>query len=135
MQPVDQYLIRYSLAFMWIFTALTSLFWGRASGIEILEAADITGLSAELLIDSGSLLDLFIGLWLLSDKAQKTCCNWQLVTITTFTVLLSLISPEYWLHPFGPITKNIPIIVLILIYRRFLQSAPANLTVDNYQGS
>ena len=30
-----------------------------------------------------------------------------------YTVLLSVIDPAFWLHPFGPLTKNAPMLVLI----------------------
>lgn len=35
--------------------------------------------------------------------------------VLIYTILISILMPEYWLHPFAPIAKNIPILVGILI--------------------
>ena len=34
--------------------------------------------------------------------------------ITVYTLVISVRLPEYWLHPFGPVLKNIPIIAMII---------------------
>lgn len=109
--------IRFSLAFLWIFTAVTSLYFDPATGLTTLAQANIAGQTANLLLYAGSMLDWIIGFWLLSNKKQKLCCEIQLTTIIIFTLLLTLIDYSYWLHPFGALTKNIPIIILIVIYR------------------
>ena len=43
----------------------------------------------------------------------RLCCIIQVVFIFVYTVLLTFIDPSFWLHPFGPITKNFPITMLI----------------------
>lgn len=105
--------IKVALAFVWFFTGLTSLMWGREVGYEVLATADITGLLADLLLISGAVLDLVIAIWVLSGYRLYTCCIAQFVTIMIYTVLLSVIDPAFWLHPFGPLTKNAPMLVLI----------------------
>lgn len=62
---------------------------------------------------AGSFLDAAIGVWLLTSVQLKWCYRLQIVLIISYSILLSFIAPEFWLHPFGPITKNIPVIVLI----------------------
>ncbi|HEY8939899.1 MAG TPA: hypothetical protein VIM59_06920, partial [Cellvibrio sp.] len=57
------HLCRYALAFMWLFTAATSLWWGRQIGYEVLALAAITNKAADVCINAGSLLDGAIGLW------------------------------------------------------------------------
>lgn len=106
-------LARLSLAFLWIFTALTSTFFDPESGHNILALANITGYFSDLLINLGSLVDLTIGIWLLTGRQLKLVCWLQIIIILSYTVLLTIITPIYWLHPFGPITKNIPLLVLI----------------------
>ncbi len=44
---------------------------------------------------------------------SKLCCIVQVCVIAIYTLLLTFIDPSFWLHPFGPIVKNIPIVVLI----------------------
>jgi len=37
--------------------------------------------------------------------------------VLTYTVILSIHLPEFWLHPFGPLAKNLPFLaVLWLMY-------------------
>jgi hypothetical protein len=104
---------KFSLAFLWIFTGLTSLFFAADIGYRILESGGITGQLADFCIMSGALADISIGLWVLSSNYQSLCMQVQIGMILTFTVLLTFIAPTFWLHPFGPVTKNIPIMVLI----------------------
>lgn len=106
-------LARLSLAFLWIFTALTSAIFDRPSGEQILALANISGSFSDLLINLGSLVDLVIGIWLLTGRQLKLACWLQIIVILGYSTLLTIIAPIYWLHPFGPITKNIPLLVLI----------------------
>ena len=39
----------------------------------------------------------------------------QLALIAGYTLLITFFLPEQWLHPYGPISKNIPIVALILL--------------------
>jgi len=71
---------------------------------------------AHLITIAGSLLDLVVGVWLVSGRAQKKVCYLQIWTIGIYSVLLTAIAPEYWLDPFGAISKNIPVVVLIWLY-------------------
>jgi hypothetical protein len=117
MTAQHQLLARLSLAGLWIFTGITSVFIAPEIGYEVLASAGITGQTAASLIYLGSGLDILIGLWVLSGWQLKPCCWLQLTVIISYSLLLSFIAPEYWLHPFGPLTKNIPIAVLIYILR------------------
>lgn len=104
---------KYSLAFLWIFTGLTSVYFSPEIGYEILANANVTGALADVAIYAGGILDIVLGLWLITSFKTKLCCITQISVITVYTILLTFIDASFWLHPFGPITKNIPIIVLI----------------------
>jgi hypothetical protein len=104
---------KYSLAFLWIFTGLTSVYFSPEIGYEILANANVTGSLADVSIYAGGILDIILGFWLITSVKTKLCCIVQVSTIAIYTVLLTFIDASFWLHPFGPITKNIPIIVLI----------------------
>ncbi len=102
-----------SLSFLWIFTGLTSYFFAKEIGHEVLSLAGITGSLAEVLIVAGSVTDILIGLWLVLGGQLRWCYLLQIGVITVYTILLTAIAPDFWLHPFGPLTKNIPLVVLI----------------------
>ena len=104
----------YSLAFLWVFTGLTSIYFSPEIGYEILASANITDLMADFSVYAGGALDIVLGLWLLTSVKAKLCCIVQVATIALYTLILTVIDASFWVHPFGPITKNIPIIVLII---------------------
>jgi len=105
-----------SLAFLWIFTGLTSLFFAPEVGYQILETGGVTGGFADFCLISGSLSDMMIGIWILTGIKERLCYQIQIFVITLFTVLLTVIDTSYWFHPFGPVTKNLPIVVLVWVY-------------------
>lgn len=104
----------FSLAFLWIFTGLTSIFFSPEVGYQILASASITGSLADFSVYAGGFLDIVLGLWMLTSFKTTLCCILQIAVIAFYTMLLTIIDTGFWLHPFGPITKNIPIIVLII---------------------
>jgi len=108
-----KFIARLSLSFLWLFTAATSFFWARNIGYEILAQQNFSGRQTDLVINAGSLLDAAIGIWLLSNFQLRWCYAVQIVLIISYSLLISVIAPFFWLHPFGPVTKNIPILVLI----------------------
>ena len=79
MTKIHIQLIRYSLAFLWCFTALTSAVLDRETGYELLANIEINDFFANVLLYGGSLLDLTIGIWILAGKYQKQyvllCCT------------------------------------------------------------
>ena len=104
---------KYSLASLWIFTGITSIHLSPEIGHEVLAKANVAGLLADIAIYAGGIFDVILGLWVITSFKTKLCCIAQIVVILLYTLLLTLIDASFWLHPFGPITKNIPIIVLI----------------------
>jgi hypothetical protein len=104
---------RLSLSFLWIFTGITSAFFSLEYSYELLENSGITGTLASFSIYSGSLLDVVIGVWLITGKRLKLCYQIQLLVVVLYSLLLTIIEPNFWVHPFGPLTKNIPILVMI----------------------
>ena len=82
---------RLSLSFLWIFTGITSAFFAKDVGYEVLANGGITGTLANLSILSGSVLDVVIGAWLLVGKRLKVCYLVQMVVVILYTLLLTAI--------------------------------------------
>ncbi|BFM15468.1 hypothetical protein R50073_16510 [Maricurvus nonylphenolicus] len=104
---------RLSISFLWVFTGVTSYFFAKDIGYDVLARAEITGAFAEVCIVAGCVLDILIGLWLLTGRKLLWCYWLQFGVIAVYTLLLTVIAPDFWLHPFGPLTKNLPLVVLI----------------------
>jgi hypothetical protein len=61
-------------------------------------------------------LDLLLGvLTLLPLGPRATRWLWaaQALLIGVYTLIITLRLPEYWLHPYGPLVKNLPILALL----------------------
>ena len=82
---------KYSLAFLWIFTGLTSIFLSPEIGYELLANADITGSIADIAVYAGGILDIVLGLWLITSVKTQLCCIVQISIISIYTVLLTFI--------------------------------------------
>ena len=108
-------LTKMSLGVLWIFTGLTSVFFAPEIGYALLAEVDIEGNVADFFVYSASFLDICLGIWVLTPYQQRFCCLLQVWTILLYTFLLTLIDASYWLNPFGPLTKNIPVLVLIVM--------------------
>lgn len=118
MSNVEQRLARLSLALLWLLTGAVSLTAGKSIGVDVLATAGVGDALIDPLILAGSVLDLALGLWLLSGRALRLCYRLQLVVIVSYSVLLSLLAPAFWLHPFGPLSKNLPILALVWLLLR-----------------
>lgn len=64
-------------------------------------------------------MDAVLGGWLLTNRRLKWCYLIQLYVIIIYSILLTFIAPDFWLHPFGPLSKNIPILMLVYILYLF----------------
>ncbi len=119
---------RYALAFLWGVTALVSLTSGRQIGYDILAGAGIAGSLAHLCVYGGAALDLLLGAWMLLGVGQLACLRTQAAVVVLYTLLLSLIAPEFWMHPFGPLTKNIPLLAFIHTQHQLVKTRSLSTT-------
>lgn len=118
------WLLHCSIALVWIITGLCSLgLYPVSMSFEILREAGINGPVASISLFGGGILDLCLGLAMLNQRYLRAALKCQLLITFIYTLIISLLLPELWLHPFGPVTKNLPLFVttaalLILIRRR-----------------
>lgn len=109
-------LLRWSLAFVWIYTGLVSLFiYPPAESYALLARVGLHGDPAVFALYSAALLDIALGIALLLRWRPSLTGFVQLAVIITYTLLISIFLPEYWLHPYGPLSKNFPMLAAILI--------------------
>ena len=72
---------------------------------------------SRIFVYAGALLDLVMGLATLF-FARRLLWLAQMAVILTYTLLATALVPEYWLHPFGPLLKNLAVLALLwLLYR------------------
>jgi len=113
-------LLRASLVAVWLFTAVASLVELNGQSREVLAAAGIASPPwlVQLLIVGGAAADLLVGiaLWRWPGRASYAAA---LALMLAMTLVATVLQPSLWLHPLGPLLKNLPIAALLWhLYRR-----------------
>ena len=109
-------LLRYSIAVVWIVTGLVSLgLFPAASSYELLSRVGVPGALQPVFLYGAAGMDLVFGI--LTLRAHRARYVWlaQMVVIVGYTVIISVRMPEFWLHPFGPLLKNLPMLAAISV--------------------
>jgi hypothetical protein len=106
--------MRLGISFIWIWTALVSWYvYPHADSIELLRKTGITN-HTDLVFVASCLLDLVMGI--VSCLYARSYLWWlQFSLVSAYTVVISVLLPEFLVHPFGPITKNISVLTCLAI--------------------
>jgi len=113
-----QPMLRVALALLWIWTAIVSFgLYPVADSYALLARVGLHGGLATLALYGAAALDLLLGVLTLWSPPRWRSWVWlaQLVLVAGYTVLITFFLPEYWLHPYGPISKNLPIMAAIAL--------------------
>lgn len=106
--------LRLGISFIWIWTAYVSWYvYPHADSIELLRRTGITH-HTELVFEASCLLDLVMGI--ASCIYARSFVWWsQFLLVSAYTIVISVLLPEFLVHPFGPITKNISVLTCLAI--------------------
>lgn len=106
--------LKISLAIMWLFSAITSILpYSQATSHELLRQVGVTPSYQSIMIYGASLLNALIGVGLLLSYKLRINCILQIIVILFYSLIITSQLPYLWLEPFGPIVKNIPILLSI----------------------
>ena len=109
-------LLRLALAFVWLIAGIVSLgIYPVEQSYALLAATGITGVLAPIALYSASLLDLALGGATLVLRQARRLWQFQIGVILIYSAVITWDLPEFWIHPFGPIAKNIPILALLIL--------------------
>jgi hypothetical protein len=110
--------LRLAIALLWIWTGIVSLgLYPVQDSLALLARVGLHGTVAVLALYAAAALDLLLGVATLAAPARHRGWVWagQLLLIAGYTLLITVFLPEYWLHPYGPISKNIPLLASIAL--------------------
>ncbi|PZP98626.1 MAG: epimerase [Variovorax paradoxus] len=108
-RPAALGVLRASLVFVWLATAVVSVVEREGQSALLLQQAGWTDAAAiRTVVFAGAGVDLLLGL------AMALCPGrwvyWAaLCVMALMTLAATLLLPALWLHPLGPLTKNIPL--------------------------
>ena len=111
-------LLRVSVALVWIVTGIVSLgAYPVADSLALLSRVGLHGPFALAALYIAAALDLALGIATLAVRNRRWLYALQALVIVGYTAIITLWLPEYWLHPYGPVLKNLPLLaVLWLLY-------------------
>lgn len=108
-------ILRLSLSFLWIITGLCSAgLYPLSESLALLAHLGFQGIWAKILLFGGAGLDLCLGLLLLINYRSSLVAMLQFSVILLYSLIALGLPDSYWLHPFAPLLKNIPIAVATL---------------------
>ncbi len=120
-------LLRVAVALVWIWTFIVSIgLYPRDQSLALLARVGAHGAWAGLLLDGAAIFDLALGIGtLVLPAGARARLLWplQLALIAFYTFAISFALPEFWLHPFGPLSKNLPMCAAIVLL--WAMDAPA----------
>jgi hypothetical protein len=111
-------LLRSSIAFLWLSTAAVSIWEWHGQSTDLLVMAGIIDpawRTGSIWLGAG--VDGALGLAILAWPGRWTYLT-ALATMAAMTVVATILLPGLWLHPLGPLTKNIPIAATLWILSR-----------------
>jgi len=109
-------LLRISIGFLWILTGIVSAFvYPVEESYKLLAAIGISGIWAPIMLYSAAALDGLLGIATLVAYRIRVVVGLQLLLMVSYMIMISWALPAFWLHPFGPISKNVPLLVATLI--------------------
>lgn len=112
-------LMRYAIAFVWFATAIVSAgLYPVQDSYRLLTDSGVPAAWAPLMLYGAVGVDLLLGIGTLLLKRRRWLWLAQLGLIGFYTVFIALKLPEFLLHPYGPLTKNVPMLAAIwLLYQ------------------
>lgn len=114
---------RWVIALLWLWTAYASWFgWPHAQSLDWLAQCGLPDAWGEPVLLAASLLDAAIGMTVL---IARRAWIWppQMALVLGYTTIMSLHLPQFWMHPFGPLSKNLPLLALMFVMWRLAASA------------
>jgi hypothetical protein len=117
MQATEIKIIRYSLASVWLVTGIISLgIYPVQDSLALLANVGIQGSFAVFTLYAEAVLDIVMGTLTLTASGRYLWLA-QALIIGGYSLVIVVCLPEFLIHPFGPILKNLPIFTLLwLLY-------------------
>jgi uncharacterized protein YbjT (DUF2867 family) len=110
------FLLRIGIATVWIAAGLVSLgLYPVRESYELLTHAGIPASLAPVMLYGGAAIDLTLGIATLLPRRRPKLWAAQAVVISVYSLIIAFTLPEFWLHPFGPLLKNLPLLVATAI--------------------
>jgi len=122
MQPGELLLIRIVLAVVWIVTGILSIgIFPQQESLKLLAKVGLYDEVALFALYGSALVDLLLGILTLT---LPTIWLWriQAILVIGYSMIITVSLPSFLIHPFGPVLKNLPILLLLWLLHRHHRS-------------
>jgi uncharacterized protein YbjT (DUF2867 family) len=109
------------LGLMWLASGLLGLLRPPHDILTSLAGFGIPAVFAAILGACLSLADLAIAGLMLSGRGDRRLAIIQFLLVAGYSIALTVVAPQLWLDPLGPLLKNLPILVAILTWAALLE--------------
>ena len=107
--------LRTGLALLWIATAIISVFvYPFEKSVAMVSGLGVSDSHAAALVYGGAALDAALGAALLANFRPALVGGVQIIAMLAFTVLATMAVPQIWSEPFGPLMKNLAVLLATL---------------------
>lgn len=118
MSANDRKILHMGVVVVWLATAVISLWEFNGQSMDLLVEAGIDERAvAPVLIAAGAGADLLVGIALALRPSRRVYLA-ALGLMAVMTAVASVLAPSLWLHPLGPLMKNIPIAAVLWVLAR-----------------
>jgi uncharacterized protein YbjT (DUF2867 family) len=108
-------LLRFALAMVWIAAAVVSAgLYPKERSLALLAPLGLTGVGAIVALYGAAALDTLMGVLTLARPSRALWLG-QILLVGFYSLVIAIALPEFWLHPFGPLVKNLPILAVLFI--------------------
>jgi hypothetical protein len=119
MRALDLILMRYTLATVWLVTGVLSLgIFPQQESLELLGHVGMHGAFATAMLYSSAVLDIVLGVFTVA-RPSRMLWRSQAALVLAYSIIIAFYLPWYWLHPFGPVLKNLPILLLLWLLHEY----------------
>lgn len=110
--------LKCSLAALWIWTGIVSMgLYPVEDSLQLLVRAGLPEPLRAPALYAAAAFDIAMGILTLAMPRTHRHWLWlsQVLLILFYTVVITVRLPEFWLHPYGPVLKNLPILALLFL--------------------
>lgn len=109
-------MLRVSIALVWIVTGVVSFgLFPTTSSYALLLRVGVPAALGPLFLYGAAATDLALGVAILVMRRRRALWLAQIALILSYTLIITLRMPEFWLHPYGPLLKNLPMLAAIVM--------------------
>jgi hypothetical protein len=122
MSAIDLKFIRSMLGFIWIVTGILSLgIFPQRESLALLDHVELHGTPALVALYGSASMDILLGVLTLTHPS-KLLWRSQAALVVAYSAIIAIYLPIYWLHPFGPILKNLPILLFLWFLDKYQEN-------------